>query len=481
MHRLLLVLLFLPLTALATGTSLPPERAAELAYLELLLGNEQQAQRLLPRPNPIQLATFRQDSDTERAPAVRFATTLFELGESRLAIEALELYSESQLDPGEANLMWLDIAGKFSNLQDMVSARVALQRIEGQLDAEHALRKKALDITVALEHLDTERASRMLETWPEDKAPIERLYLQGNLVSALSSLGRFDQAFGELARLRENLSHIPSNEESEALLQETTIRLGFDYIIRGQWEEAKSVLTNIPLASFRAHRGTLGLVWIDLAAGRFKEAVKPLQHLLENTPPYLLEHQEAQNLYAMSLGEMQLFGAAIKHYHKAIRHFEAQMTGMVETGRKTDWQKLVLLLTRDPDIVYDVERMNRLLGKPLHYALFQSLGEADLHARLRQQQKRLQLLESLHQNGANTGHTYPPEKGHQYRAALEKKIASTSQGIAGQLHRALSGYLKKLKSLKANADFGVALMYDRMAEQQYNQPPTGAHSTGKPD
>lgn len=226
---------------------------------------------------------------------------------------------DDQLEPEARNRAWYYLA-KISNQRgDFDDAWAALERIDGELDADLEPRRQLLAANVLMATGQYRLAAETLDAW---KAPRPwRDYARVNLGTALVKAGAFDQG----AALLEDVGRIKARDDERlGLKDKANVALAFARLARGEHDAAVPVLERVRLEGPFSSQALLGLGWARAANGDYTGALAPWLELGDRNP---LDSAVQESLLAVPYAYMQL-GArrqAMDTYVAAIETYQAEI------------------------------------------------------------------------------------------------------------------------------------------------------------
>jgi hypothetical protein len=192
----------------------------------------------------------------------------------------------------------------------------SMSRIEGEMEYEVLSDVVLLELHLAIQHGQLDRAKALLlnARYFDEHLPLALF----NMASALSRDGRFNEALGYYQALTALLNDpdYATQPEFLALYDKALTAAGYSQFMAGDYERAMEFFEQVRLDSDFSNRALLGLGWAAMESGDVQRAIGPWQILSQRS-----RHDAAVQESALALGyaheKNQAYGAALAAYQHA--------------------------------------------------------------------------------------------------------------------------------------------------------------------
>ena len=227
---------------------------------------------------------------------------------------------ERHADPLLRNRIWLALAEIYFERSYEAKAAELLRRITGPLPPQQEDEKLLLESTLLTHQGRYDEAAVLLESRKRDS--LERSYAQYNL--ALEHLRQGREAEGRA--LLEPLARPEGNPDPEraALRDKASIALGYSWLRREQFTQARGWFEQVGLQGPFASQALLGLGWVEAGLGNGAAALSIWLPLTQRnaSDPSVLEGLLAVPYTLNQLGARQ---QALEQYKKAINSYDGEL------------------------------------------------------------------------------------------------------------------------------------------------------------
>jgi len=230
---------------------------------------------------------------------------------------------ERRSDPVDAesrNRIWLALAGIYYERGYETTADELLGRITGPLPPQQEDERLLLEATLLTHEGRYVEAATRLAASKRDS--LERAYAQYNLALEHLRQGRE----GEGRALLEPLAHLEGNSgpERSALRDKANIALGYSWLRREQFAQAKVWFEQVGLNGPFASQAMLGLGWVESGLGNGAGALSVWLPLTQRTPS---DSSVLEGLLAVpyTLNQLGAKQQALEQYKKAINAYDNEL------------------------------------------------------------------------------------------------------------------------------------------------------------
>lgn len=241
-------------------------------------------------------------------------------GMQKRAEEIFNQLLARQIDGALRNRVWLALAGIYHERGFDEQAQQLLSRIDGPLPQQQEDERLLLQSTLLLRQGRHGEAAQLLATYSRDS--LERRYALYNLSMAHLRQGR--EAVGRALLIPLAQAPLEEDGESAALRDKANIALGYSYLRKEEFAQARPWFQQVRLHGPFASQALLGLGWVDAGLGNGSAALSAWLPLVARHPadPSVLEGLLAVPYTLNQLGGRQ---QAAAYYEKAIATYDTEL------------------------------------------------------------------------------------------------------------------------------------------------------------